>query len=43
METDFEALRYKLKQGAAIAESLKRRLWVLGVITAALKADGMGR
>ena len=41
MEIDFEVLRQKLKQGAAIAEPLKRRLWVLGVITEALKADGI--
>jgi hypothetical protein len=41
MEIDFEVLRQKLKQGTAIAEPLKRRLWVLGVITEALKADGI--
>jgi hypothetical protein len=41
MEIDFEVLRQKLKQGAAITEPLKRRLWVLGVITEALKADGI--
>jgi hypothetical protein len=41
METDFEVLRQKLRQGAAIAEPLKKRLWVLGVITEALKADGI--
>jgi len=41
MEKDFEVLRQKLRQGAAIAEPLKRRLWVLGVITQALEADGI--
>jgi len=41
METDFEVLRQKLRQGAAIAEPLKRRLWVLGVITEALEVDGI--
>lgn len=41
METDFEVLRQKLRQGAAIAEPLKRRLWVLGIITKALEADGI--
>ena len=41
MEIDFEVLRQKLRQGAAIAEPLKRRLWVLGVITEALKAEGI--
>lgn len=41
MGADFEVLRQKLRQGAAIAEPLKRRLWVLGVITEALRADGI--
>ena len=41
MEIDFEVLRQKLRQGAAIAEPLKRRLWVLGIITEALKAEGI--
>ena len=41
METDFEVLRQKLRRGTAIAEPLKRRLWVLGVITEALKVDGI--
>jgi hypothetical protein len=41
METDFEVLRQKLRRGTTIAEPLKRRLWVLGVITEALKVDGI--